>query len=883
MHRHTGQRGAALILLIGITAALAILSASLVMLVVNQQGATARERKSKTSMYYAEAALNSAIAGLKANTSWLAPTTPASAAALAVDMAANYNTLPATPEAPPTPTYAVYDNQPTVDLSITWDKGGGPTTPIETSFDGKVWVEVSVTYRGRTSRLRQLVVAKTVPLAAAMAKAAVFCGAAGAAGANDNITFSSNGDAYAAEFTSWPATNANGVSYAGPPPYATAIKSAGDIRGPAATNLALGSNVQSLGVQSNGTVSLPGVANNGNPSPVDGAADLYSYVGVNDQLALVTEASACLDPVWQAKFASVDADQRPTDQRPTDQRPAVPTSPAPTSFPNEAALRVTSGNLYGTYDSVTNTFTASKDLYWKATSTTNTLTLGNPGTKYIFRSLEVRDYSTSRRGNLTLSGSTTATTATALRVGGALTISTTSSTNTFGSVYVVGAATVGGSSTNQFGPLWVDGGLTLSGTGAINPSLTTASPLHVGGALTITSTANTNRFDSTYVVGAATVGGSSTNQFGPLWVDGSLALNGTGATSATTLHVGTGGLSINSTTGANSFGSTYVIGNLATTATSTSSNTFGPLWVDGSVTLNGGGTTHSTALHVGTLGLSINSPTTTNTFDSAYVIGPFTTTSTSTSTNGFGPLWVDGAVTLSSKAATNATALHVGGAFTINSPVTTPAITDRFGCVYVVGNVNWGGGASVQTALSDGAVPGPMWIGGVFTRNGGPFADVYGDTFVVFKVNFTPTSGHSSVMCPLLATTEMVTTSGDIDFGTMVTDPVVFTKPRPMTLFTVVDDIYYTQTVNWGSTGQFTGLMILLEQGINISTGNATKPAVVGSVQSIGGDGGVTIGGNAQVAYCQKVIDAVKGVIRTTITITEPVSGTWQELSPSGQ
>jgi hypothetical protein len=202
----------------------------------------------------------------------------------------------------------------------------------------------------------------------------------------------------------------------------------------------------------------------------------------------------------------------------------------------------------------------------------------------------------------------------------------------------------------------------------------------------------------------------------------------------------------------------------------------------------------------------------------------------------------------------------------------------------VVGNVNWSGGASVQTALSEGALPGPVWIGGVFTRSGGPFKDVYGNTFIVFKVNFTPTANvtASTVLCPLLATTEMVTTSGNIDFGTMVPGGVE-NKPRPMTLFTVVDDVYFTQTVNWGSTGQFTGIMILLEQGINISAGNLLKPAVVGSVQSIGGDGGVTIAGNAQVAYCQDVINAVKGVLRTTVTITEPVSGTWQELSPSEQ
>ena len=63
-----------------------------------------------------------------------------------------------------------------------------------------------------------------------------------------------------------------------------------------------------------------------------------------------------------------------------------------------------------------------------------------------------------------------------------------------------------------------------------------------------------------------------------------------------------------------------------------------------------------------------------------------------------------------------------------------------------------------------------MWSGGVFTRDGGPFNDEYGDTFIVFQVNFTPTVGHSTVLCPLFATTERITTSGDIDFGTMTTE-----------------------------------------------------------------------------------------------------------------
>jgi hypothetical protein len=65
MHGYSRERGSVLILLIGITAALAILASTLVMVVVNQQRATATSRERKTSLYYAEAALDSAVAFAK--------------------------------------------------------------------------------------------------------------------------------------------------------------------------------------------------------------------------------------------------------------------------------------------------------------------------------------------------------------------------------------------------------------------------------------------------------------------------------------------------------------------------------------------------------------------------------------------------------------------------------------------------------------------------------------------------------------------------------------------------------------------------------------------------------------------------------------------------
>jgi len=483
-------------------------------------------------------------------------------------------------------------------------------------------------------------------------------------------------------------------------------------------------------------------------------------------------------------------------------------------------------------------------------------------------------------GNLTVNGNISTT---GLRVTGTLSIASTSGTNDLGPVYAVGNIAITGAATNNFGALWTDGSLTLSGSGA-----TSATTLHAGsGGMSIGSTTGTNTIGPAYIIGGLTTTSActSSNQFADLWVDGTVTLGDTGSaeTSITTLHAGVD-LTISSLTGTNRIGPAYVVRNFSTASASTSPNQFQHLWVGGTATLNGRAATTTTSLHVGGA-FSINNAATTpavvNSFGPTWVVGNCSSTATTNSTNRFGALWVDGNVTLNGTTTTNANALHAGGDFTILGPTST----NTFGPIYVIGDVNWGGTASVKTTdyVDTAALPAPMWIGGVFTRNGGPFNDEYGDTFIVFQVNFTPTGGFSTVMCPLFASTERITTSGNINFGTMVTD-VNHPHPRPMTLYMVCDnDGYYTQTCNWGSTGQFYGLMILFEAGITLQNGNATAPAVVGSVLTIGGDNGLNINNNAQIAYCQDVVDWVFFPTTSTSTVTQTVPGTWQELSPSGQ
>ena len=161
MERQGRETGAALILLLGIIATLAIIAATLVMAIGNQQGATAMERTRKTSLYYAEGALDAAVTLAKTKTipvtsaggEWL-PQSEVQAALVAAGFPADA-TLTG---------FAVYDNLTPVDTGIWWDSNG----------DGIVWVEVTVTYQGRTTRMRVLVRQSTQSVVKSFPKAIVY-------------------------------------------------------------------------------------------------------------------------------------------------------------------------------------------------------------------------------------------------------------------------------------------------------------------------------------------------------------------------------------------------------------------------------------------------------------------------------------------------------------------------------------------------------------------------------------------------------------------------------------------------------------------------------------------------------------------------------------
>jgi Tfp pilus assembly protein PilX len=259
MRGHTKESGFALIMLIGIIAALAILAATLVMMLDNQQHATAKSRESKTSLYFAEAGLSSAANAVQNNTSWL--TTAYTDSSSTTGMNQGYSTIAGAP----TVTYTVYDNASPVNTAVHYDA----------NKDGEVWVEADTTYLGRTTRVRELVSSSTKT--SILPKAAAWT--------DTNMTLTGTSNIYGVQ--------ADGTPDDSGAPYVTTVMVGGAFSGTSATTLAYpGHSVQSLGLQ----------INNGAPSGVPGSITytpggvglLSDYFDQAHQAALMTEAQAAI-------------------------------------------------------------------------------------------------------------------------------------------------------------------------------------------------------------------------------------------------------------------------------------------------------------------------------------------------------------------------------------------------------------------------------------------------------------------------------------------------------------------------------------------------------------------------------------------------------------
>jgi hypothetical protein len=750
MPRQHRESGAALIMLIGMTAALAILTAALVMLLANQQGATAASRQSKTSLDYGEAALNSGINAIKITTqsgSNFPTVSPG------VDMSSmNVQYAAACPSPAPTATYNVYDNSTPVDKVTHWDA----------NLDHKLWVEAVVTFKGRTSRLRQMLDSST--MSAVLPMAAMY--------ADTKIVLNGTSNAYAVQpdNTFVPATSQYaynimaGGSYTNNSNQVVTGNNGTTLRPPTGTT-------QSLGFKVNGTVSLPGVTENG---VVQGGVGLLSdYFDQARQYALTVEAQSGMGTSGLAMHNDT----------------AAPTAPAQPTTLSLTTAQFTQANLASYYNSTTKVYT--------------------------IPSVNVTG------GNLTLSA----------------------------------ASFPSGASFNFSGTLYVaTGGLSVTGNLPITVSTLRATGLTISGA----TTTITDDLGTAYVTGATAVSGRvalTTNSTATSYFGG--AFSHTPSTAVT-----------------DNLGPLYFAGN------ATFSSASGNLSIAGGKNVHAGGT------------FTITGPT----------------SSSSTVPCVFGSLYSVGSISITGNAVVDTTDLYTGGSFTVsgNTANLTGSNADQFGPVYVTGIADWRCGSTsarlgiqttsaTTTAYSDPTTPGPMYAQiflidgnttGDYVSGTGPYDVVLGDVWVDgnagtgdVAVNFSaPSSGTpSTIMCPLLATTEKTCTNGYMNIGTL-TDPMVYYMQCD-------NDGLYSNTCEWASTGTFTGIAIIMEADIQVTGGNNgaswQTANFVGSLMAgcpVTPD--ITMSSNSSVCYHQKVVENLpanlQSILRTTTTTTVP--GTWQQL-----
>jgi len=143
------QDGSTLVMVIGVVAALAILAASLVMLTVNSQHATARDRTDKIAFNVAEAGID--LGQYQLHVAW--PTASSPAAPLGLD---SFTTGPTAP-------FTDSTKYPISAAGVTFMDDANPTLPYDTG-NGFMYIRSTATVGGRTATVQAEVQQVLLPL-----------------------------------------------------------------------------------------------------------------------------------------------------------------------------------------------------------------------------------------------------------------------------------------------------------------------------------------------------------------------------------------------------------------------------------------------------------------------------------------------------------------------------------------------------------------------------------------------------------------------------------------------------------------------------------------------------------------------------------------------
>ena len=884
MQRHSSQEGAALIMLMGIMATLAIVCAMLVMVVLNQQRATANVRSSTQSLYAGEGALDSAVQMTKV-ASPMPTASPATPWLTDAALAAAFNS-----QFPPgaTVSYLYYDNIPSVDTSRTWDS----------NVDKRMWVEATCLYQKKTTRTRVLIQQLTLPFAAALPKAVTY--------SDTGIRLEEYSDIYA--------INADGTPDSSGAPYVTAI-SAGGTWTPSMSSTraevgrftlnstsdlaAPGSSVQSLGIRANGSAGAPSVYPTSAPTHTLSAGG-RTYNDVTIAPETIGFLSDYFDQAAQASLIAEAQKAGPPGALPAP--PAPPTAPTPWTYDTATWTRINSAPPAPSLATIQGaSYTATADLYQTTATSSGNMTLSSSSARtYSFRKLYVA-------GNLTINGPITFS-ARSLFVGGTLTI-----TGPTTSTVAVTINNDADPTDPNRGVLYVNG----TGTSYVRNRVTlSATAVYCGGSLEFrntTTTTMTNTIPRIYVGAdfSVPVGGSSPNNYtARVQFNASSSLY---AGDDITLNTPSSGTVTNTIPLIYAYDD-FLAGVVALNVSSC-------LHAGGNLTLNGpssGGITYTIPQIYAGETFSQTGVVTLNVSSSLYAGGDLTLSgpASGTITDTFGLICAGGTKPVDYSGGERNTLLFSGNVivntravsafchqFTITG-ATTP-LKDWLGAVRVYarsntsdasqdrGTILWEGTASVTSRdytlqadpASEAAQPQPMWLGRYFERRG-TYADEYGNIWVPgnsgTSVVFGST-GSSSVLCVLLCTTEKTAVSGNIKFGS---------RAQPMVFFYVCDNNgIYPQVVQWAGTGTYYGLMIINESTITFSgQSNSSIPSVEGAVfagcpydptiTTTMSQSDIVLQDSCSIAYNQAVVGGIStSSLKTTTTVTQTVPGSWQQLS----
>ena len=241
----------------------------------------------------------------------------------------------------------------------------------------------------------------------------------------------------------------------------------------------------------------------------------------------------------------------------------------------------------------------------------------------------------------------------------------------------------------------------------------------------------------------------------------------------------------------------------------------------------------------------------------------------------------------------------LNGNFTISGATLAP-VKNWLGHIYVLarptadtGIINWSGYGvgdlqGLPAAVGSGLRARSRCGWAMKWSRTGDYDDEYGPTWVPgnssLSVDFNSTAA-STIMCPLLCTTEQNIWKGNVQYGT---------REVPMVFFFMCDNNgIYPMVFEYQGTGTYYGLMVINESTMTISNGSSTKPSIQGAIfagcpydptiTTTLSESDIVLKNASCVAYDQYVVGKIAtSSLKTTTLVTGIVPGSWQQLLVTG-